>query len=653
MPPYSRRRFLRDTGMGLAMAMTRSAAWAAPQPRRPNIVFFLVDDMGWMDSAVYGSKYYDTPNMERLAKRSMMFTDAYTASPLCSPTRASILTGQYPARTGITTAVGHRPPLELGQSRYPAKANPNAKYMYANSRRFLKPQQHTIAEALRDAGYKTAHIGKWHLGLNPEHWPEEQGFELSFHGAPDPGPPSYHSPYGFKAGTVTDGPEGEYITDRITDEAVAFIETNRDKPFLLHLWQYGVHGPWEHKEEITKTFVGKKDPRGRQDNPIMASMLKSVDESLGRVLDKLDQVGIADNTIVIFFSDNGGNIHSRTETDLRAKRAKPGHRQYENIQSYRKYAGFRSPTNNAPLRKGKGWIYEGGTRVPLMICWPGVVKPQTRCGEVVSSVDMYPTMLGMVGIERKPDQIFDGESLAPLLKQTGKLKRDAIFCDFPHGGPTRPAGCYVRRGDWKLIRWFETSDFFPEQSELYNLKDDIGETRNRAKEKPELVRELSALIDQHHRRTGAALPKPNPAYNPKLRPVQGWRGINQTSLELQGPFLRLTSTDKRTQMHAQRVPNVEGPLVFKARMRGNKGQAGIFYWASRENPQYARERRVDFKAAFDGNWHEIELPFTPEGPLTGLRFDACTIPTIVDVDWVKLCKPDGTVLQDWPFGTPE
>ncbi|NOY79738.1 MAG: sulfatase [Kiritimatiellaeota bacterium] len=640
--------------MGLALAMTPTVAWAVPQRRRPNIIFFLVDDMGWMDSTVYGSEYYETPNMERLAKRSMRFTDAYAASPLCSPTRASIMTGQYPARTGITTAVGHLPALEAaGLSRYATKARPDAKYIYARSRRFLKPEQYTIAEALHDAGYKTAHIGKWHLGLDPKYWPEEQGFDLSFHGAPDPGPPSYHSPYRFKAGTVTDGPVGEYITDRVTAEATAFIEANRHKPFLLHLWHYAVHGPWGHKEEITKTFVGKKDPRGRQDNPIMASMLKSVDESLGRVLDKLDELGIADNTIIIFFSDNGGNVHSRTETDLRAKRIKPGHPQYENIQSYRKYAGFRPPTNNAPLRKGKGWIYEGGTRVPLMVCWPGVVKPHTECSEIVSSIDMYPTMLEMAGVKRKPGQIVDGESIVPLLRQTGRLKREAIFCDFPHRGPSRPAGCYVRRGDWKLIRWFETSDLFPEQFELYNLKDDIGETRNRAAEKPNLVRELNTLIERHHQQTGAALPKKNPAYNPKLRPVQGWRGLNQTALELQGFFLRLTSTRRRTQMHTRQVPNVEGALVFKARMRGNKGRAGIFYWTSKKDPKFVRERRVDFKFAFDGRWHEVALPFSTEGPLTGLRFDACVVPSTVDVDWVKLCKPDGTVLETWSFGAAQ
>ena len=281
--------------LGAARLAGPSVAQAAAAKPRPNIVFFLVDDMGWMDCTVYGSRYYDTPNMERLAHRSMMFTDAYAANPLCSPTRASILTGKHPARLGITTPVCHLPPLP-DQPLLAETGPPHRKMIIPRSRRFLPPGEYTIAEALRDAGYKTAHIGKWHLGIRPEHWPEAQGFDVSFHGAPDPGPRSYFSPYQFPTGTVTDGPKGEYITDRVTDEALSFLRANRDRPFLIHLWHYAVHGPWGHKEEITKRYAGKKDPRGKQDNPIMASMLKSVDESLGRVLDELDRLGVADNT---------------------------------------------------------------------------------------------------------------------------------------------------------------------------------------------------------------------------------------------------------------------------------------------------------------------------------------------------------------------
>ena len=316
--------------MPLSLALLVSAAlWcAAPAARaaelsgKPNVILFLVDDMGWMDSTPYGSKYYDTPNMERFAKRAMRFTDAY-ATPLCSPTRASILTGKYSARHGITTASGHLPPQPPGFKFLPDEAPPGKRMLMPESKNYLEPSEYTLAEALRDAGYKTAHIGKWHLGLTEPYWPEQQGFDVAIHGKPDPGPPSYFSPYSYRAAqTFKDGPQGEYITDRFTDEACKFIEANRDQPFFLNLWHDGVHGPWGHKEELTKAYADRKDPRGKQGNPIMASMLKSIDDSLGRVLDKLDELKLTDNTIVIFYSDNGGNVHSNTPDD--AKRTQRG-----------------------------------------------------------------------------------------------------------------------------------------------------------------------------------------------------------------------------------------------------------------------------------------------------------------------------------------
>ena len=238
---------------------------------RPNIVLFLVDDMGWMDSSAYGSEYYETPHMERLAAQSMRFTDAY-AVPLCSPSRASIITGQYSSRHGITSASGHRPPARPDASPYPAKGPANKQLIYPNSKNYLDPELMTLAEVLAGAGYRTGHFGKWHMGLTPPHWPDKQGFETIWHCAPDPGPPKYFSPYGVvpyrqkkgsqKSGNITDGPEGEYITDRLTDEAIKFIDDHREEPFYLNLWQYGVHGPWGHKEEYTRYFSKKKDPRG-------------------------------------------------------------------------------------------------------------------------------------------------------------------------------------------------------------------------------------------------------------------------------------------------------------------------------------------------------------------------------------------------------
>ena len=333
--------------------------------KQPNVILFLVDDMGWMDCGVYGSEYYETPHMDKLAKQSMLFTDAY-AHPLCSPTRASILSGQYPSRHGITTASGHQPARPEGQSRYPKGAPRNKPFLYAASKNYLDPKLITLPEVLREAGYSTGHFGKWHIGLAREHWPEKHGFQVAFHAQPSPGPPrgNYFSPYGVKlnaepsprspGGTITDGPKGEYITDRLTDESIAFIEANKDKPFYLNLWHYGVHGPWGHKEEYTKEFAKKKDPRGEQRNPIMASMLKSIDESLGRVLAKLDELGLTKNTIFIFYSDNGGNVHSNVPGDQKIAKIKPGHPRYPQIEDWQKWAGPEPPTNNAPSPRGQG-----------------------------------------------------------------------------------------------------------------------------------------------------------------------------------------------------------------------------------------------------------------------------------------------------------
>lgn len=487
-------------------------AVAAPPAGKPNVLLFLVDDMGWMDSGVYGSKYYATPNMDRFATRAMRFTDAY-AVPLCSPTRASILTGQYSARHGITSATGHQPPQPAGHEFLPASAPANRPLLAPESKNYLDPENHTLAEVLRDAGWRTGHVGKWHIGLTEPHWPEQHGFEFAVHAHPDPGPPSYFSPYGFRSHqSYQDGPPGEYITDRLTDEAIGFIEANRERPFYLQLWHHGVHGPWGHKESYTREFAGKTDPRGQQGNPIMASMLKSVDESFGRVLDALDRLKLTKNTIVIFYSDNGGNTHSNTPDDKRAKAG--GKIAQDRIQDWRRWAGDRPPTNNFPLRDGKGTLYEGGVRVPLMWSWPGRVKAGTTSSEVVGPIDLYPTILDVLGIAAPAQQKIDGVSFAGVLTSSGKLSRNAFFNYFPHGGPTKPPGVTVRSGDWKLIRWFETGPRFPDRHELYNLRADLGEAKNLASQMPDQVKALDALIDKFLTDTGATYPKPNPAYRP-------------------------------------------------------------------------------------------------------------------------------------------
>lgn len=617
--------------------------------------------MGWMDSTPYGSEYYETPNVARLAARGMLFTDAYTAHPLCSPTRASIMTGKYPARHGITSAVGHTQPDPPGTPRYPDKASPQSQTIQPRPLRFLDPDEFTLAEALRSAGYKTAHIGKWHLGLNPEHWPEAQGFEVSFHGAPDPGPPSYHSPYGFKAGTVTDGPEGEYITDRITGEAVAFIEGNKDNPWFLNLWQYGVHGPWGHKEEYTKYFSKKKDPRGMQDNPIMASMLKSVDESLGRVLDTLDELGIAENTLIVFTSDNGGNTHSNIESDAKTANIKEGHPRWEKIADYRKWAGFKPPTNNAPLRAGKAWLYEGGCRVPLIVSWPEHVEPGSRSGAVAGSPDLYPTILEAVGLDPIPEQHVDGISLVPVLEGRVSQARKFFPNFFPHGGPGRPPGVTVRYGDWKLIRWFETSENYPDEFELYNLAEDIGETKNRAMENPEQLAKLTVLIESFLVDTDALVPKPNPDYRENSfggadDPLLGWVP-KKCDVVVEDGALKITATGNDPFIAQVRFTALkkEGPYSLRIQLRAPSGGAGKIQWRTADQETFpATGQTASFDLSAEENIQDRRIAMPVNGRLSHIRlFLPATAAVPVDIESIELlpnAPAAGQPLAAWRFG---
>jgi arylsulfatase A-like enzyme len=599
---------------------------------RPNVVLFLVDDMGWMDSTPYGSQFYETPHMQRLAGESMRFTDAYS-QPLCSPTRASLLTGQYSARHGITSASGHQPPQPAGHSFLPDTASAKSPLRYPESKNYLEPSQFTLAEALHDAGYRTAHIGKWHLGLTPEFWPERQGFDVAFHCHPDPGPPgNYFSPYGVvqdgapsnkaRVGTITDGPAGEYIVDRLTDEAVRFIEDNRERPFFLNLWQYGVHGPWGHKAAYTAEFAQKQDPTGRQGNPIMASMLRSVDESLGRVLETLDRLGLAENTIVIFTSDNGGNTHSNTPGDPKSAR-----RDDESgpLADWRKWAGDRPPTNNAPLRDGKGRLYEGGVRVPLMVRWPGHIAPGSTSDAVVGCIDVYPTVLDLTGVARNPQQTIDGVSYAPVLRGTGKLEREAYFIWFPHLVP----GVSVRQGDWKLIRRFEPRPAdFDGLNELFNLREDLGETKNLAAEQPDKVRELNALIDAWLPTTGAVTPQPNPAWMPS--PVDAKPGPNAAAdglsgLVARGCELSVANGALRVQPSGG-VPFIgiaqvrnSGPLTLKLSARSASGGAARVHWKTADQAMFPENQATAFTWPAGTEWQTVEISLPVQGTSGTIR----------------------------------
>jgi len=600
---------------------------SAKEGSKPNIVLFLVDDMGWMDSSAYGSEYYETPNMERLAAQAMRFTDAY-AVPLCSPTRATILSGQYSARHGVTSASGHQPAAAPDASKYPATGRAGSRFLFPESKNYLEPALDSLAEVLKGDGYRAGHFGKWHLGTAPEHRPDRHGFETTWFCVPDPGPPSYFSPYGVagegevrgrtKVGTITDGPDGEYITDRLTDEAIQFIETNRDEPFFLNLWQYGVHGPWGHKEEYTAEFAKTADPRGFQKNPIMASMLKSVDESLGRVLDKLDELGLTENTLFIFTSDNGGNTHSNTADDLVEGKIKPGHPKYDFMHDWRKWAGNESPTNNAPLREGKGRIYEGGQRVPLMIRWPGRVQEGTTSDAVVGAIDIYPTILAAAGVDKPDDHVVDGLSLLPVLEQTGSLDREAYFTWFPHLIPA----VSVRAGDWKLISRWEPHRDYPETRELYQLKDDPGETKNLAPAMPGKVAELEALIERFITDTGAAVPIPNPAFREEVvtetrEPTFGLVP-RQCELIRTGGAVRVTGTGNNAFIGTAQA-KAGGSVKVSLRLKSPQGGSGKLTWKTAAQEDFEEGQVVEYTLLSQPDWQDLEVTLPVEGIIGTLR----------------------------------
>lgn len=463
--------------------------------RRPNIILFMADDLGWMDLGYQGSQYYLTPHLDNLASQSVRFPNAYS-HPFCSPTRAAILSGKEPARLKFTVPVGHLDPLPTPPI-VPASCAANLKMCEPQSARHMALEEFTLAEALKEKGYQTAFLGKWHVGKPEQYWPEAQGFDVNIGLPENPGPCSYFDPYCPDSPRLPARKKGEYITDRITDEALAYIDGHKEAPFFMCLWQFGVHAPFQAKPEITARYEGKVDPRGQQNYPIMAAMIQSLDESMGRLQKKLADLGLDSNTIVVFTSDNGGNMYNEVQ---------PG-------------ATNPYPTSNYPLRMGKGNAYEGGVRVPLLIKWPGVTRPGSVDSGLVKETDYYPSFLEMAGITSPPKQALDGKSLAGHLQSGKPSPREALFCHFPHSTPdssppskARKAVTWMRRGNWKLLRFYGEGANRTDKYELYDLGKDIGETRDVAAQNPDQVNLMRAGIQKYLAETKALVPVLNPNY---------------------------------------------------------------------------------------------------------------------------------------------
>jgi arylsulfatase A-like enzyme len=471
----NRREFIKSVGFSAAaFALTgcsdRTLGFGSQHPKKskdikpkPNFLFILADDMGWSQLGCYGSNFYKTPNIDRLAGEGMRFTDAYAACPVCSPTRASIMTGRYPARLHLTDFIagGNYPYEKLKQPKW---------------QKYLPLEEITIAEVLKTASYATASFGKWHLSIakkppeSQRYNPDKQGFDESI---------ITYKPKG------NQNPEKDaHNVEMITEKSLEFLQENKDRPFFLYVPHNTIHSPVMGKKKLINKYKSQPGSDLPQNNPVLGAMIEDLDNSVGKLLKKLDELKIADRTIVIFFSDNGGLERAAKQT---------------------------------PLRSGKANLYEGGIREALIVRWPGVTKAGSVCSEPVISVDFFPTYLEVLGLKNKAKRPIDGVSLVPLLSRSGLLNRGAIYWHYPHyhSSSIGPCGA-VRKGDYKLIEWFDETICGPgKRLELYNLKKDIGEQKNLAKEMPGKTKELKKMLANWRNKVNAQMLTPNPDYNPK------------------------------------------------------------------------------------------------------------------------------------------
>jgi uncharacterized sulfatase len=440
---------------------------------RPNIIFILADDLGWADLPVYGNKFNEAPNLSRMAREGIRFTDAYAACPVCSPTRASIMSGQYPARMGITDFItGHWRPYE-------------EVVVPKNRTQYLPEEIITVGEILKDAGYATGYFGKWHLGWEDRHLPENQGFETV----------NVYTGGGYFT-------YGKVLSEALTDLSLEFIRENSEDPFFLMLAHYDVHVQLDADSILIDKYLNKEKVDGYPCNAVYAAMVEHVDNSVGRILKELDEQELAEETLVIFFSDNGGLVSRFDKVPLLAK-----HRQHIYEGDTLLYVA----SSNAPLRAEKGTIYEGGIREPFIAWWPGHLEAGKVSQALVTSVDFLPTFAELAGTELPEEQVFDGISLVDLMEGSEPDPERAIFWHYPVYHHDVPASA-IRKGKWKLVH-----DLVNNQQFLYKLDTDLGETSDQSIAEPEIANELYFLLDQWRKDCGAEFPVPNPGFIPEGR----------------------------------------------------------------------------------------------------------------------------------------
>lgn len=625
----------------LATALVLSAfgvALAKPM----NVVFILADDLGWADTTLYGkTSLYETPHLERLAKRGMTFDRAYANSPLCSPTRSSILTGQLPARHGSTAPQHHLDAVLLKPSINEKTKPPGNKALQTNSVTRLDTRLPTLGKLIKGAGYHTGHFGKWHLGPEP-YSPLEHGFDVDIPHHAGPGPAgSFVAPWKFK-GFKEKAPR-EHIEDRMAAEAVAWMKSVvGDKPWFMNYWMFSVHAPFDAKAELISEYRKKIDPEDPQRSAVYAAMIHSMDDAVGALLDAVDAAGVADNTVIIFTSDNGGNMYNEVDGT--------------------------TPTSNFPLRGGKATMFEGGVRVPAVVVWPGMTEPGSRSDEMIQSADFYPTILNQLGIEMPADHVVDGIDITPALRG-GELERKSIITYFPHSPPVPdwlPPSMSVHSGDWKLIRLFHEGESGAHDYRLFNLKDDIGEKNSLARTHPEMVKTLDGMIEKYIEAANVVVPIPNPAFDPaKYQPerigvpaakqtnskkagrksVGGWQANGTASVKIAKGNLLVTSTGGDPNIVAEPFKAVSGgPFEVSIRMKSNSTGDGALYY----NKPASADRMPTFEVLHDNAWHEYKIAI-PARSLNRLRLDPTRGKGTIEIEWIRLNDANGKVLRSWDF----
>lgn len=660
-----------------------------------NVVLILADDLGWADTTLYGkTSLYETPNIQRLAARGMTFSNAY-ASPICSPTRASIMTGKNPARHGMTAPAAH-----LETERYEATVGetgpPHQKSTNVKSSTRLDTAIPMLGQVLSDAGYTTGHFGKWHLGREP-HSPLERGFEVDIPHWWGPGPKSsYLAPWGYENAKFKEGKPGDHIEDRMAQEAVAWLKRREpEKPFFMNYWQFSVHAPFGAKPELIEKYRKKlgnevaglsastvreqrlqthKPETGLpQQSPTYAAMVHSLDDAVGSLLDAIDTEGLTDDTIIIFYSDNGGNIHCGIE---------------ETAAAGDKY--ITPITSNHPLRGGKGGIHEGGVRVPAVVVWPGVTEPGSRSDVRIQAIDLYPTILEMLNVAIPAEHVIDGVNFEKALRGES-MYRGPMFTHVPGHGNTPhwlPPSMSVHHHDWKLIRTFHYGDDGQHQYRLYNLREDIGENHNLAITHPEKVKELDQLIENYITTGKVVVPLQNPKFDParydasligvqagglkmpptfqragqtksagKLKPtrnsssetVRGWSGRN-TKMAVINDVLHLTPTGKKPFITNAKV-RAQGPAQFRVRIRTKANGTAKVQWRTDRQTTFPTDSQTASLEVESGDWRELGVPLATEDQVVHVRFFLPSQKQAVEIDWLEVTPNgvDATPQQRWDF----